>query len=329
MARTGNLVDRMIRLRPWAAVAGLAALSLSVHLVYGFAPLAVVKRARAPKFDKAVTDAFYPDAREKLGGPRPQKSTVARAAGTAGAANPPAAETAKADSGAWSSLIAAETIEDEIKSQQVKLAETLASAAKFKGGGYQRARLHLSVLATMFAIDAEYGQPMRWQREAPAMRDAAARAGFNCKVGTDASFAEAKKVSEQIQGLVRGESLDLPASEPASEWSKVADRAPLMKRLEQAQQQGLGTALANAREFSRRSELVSHDAQLIAALARVIGREGYEFADDETYRGFAQTMGREAQAVREAAAQDDYEQARRAAGEISKSCAACHEGYRS
>ncbi len=229
----------------------------------------------------------------------------------------------------WPSLIAAETIEDEIKSQQQKLAQTVANAAKFKGGGYQQARLHLSVLAVMFAIDAEYGQPMRWQRDATAMRAAVARAGFNCKVGTDASYSETKKVSEEIQSLVRGESLELPAAEPTSQWSQVADRGPLMKRLEQAQQQGLAAWTANSREFSRQSDKLSREAQLIAALAEVICREGYEFADDDSYRAYAQTMGREAQAVREAAAHDDYQQARRAAGEVSKTCNACHEGYRS
>ncbi len=250
---------------------------------------------RPPKFGKAVTDAFYPDAREKLAGPRPQKATAATAAAGPAANGSPAPSSDKAAEKAgkspWPKLIAAETIEDEIKSQQQKLAATVTSAAAFKGGGYQQARLHLSVLAVMFALDAQYGQAMRWQREAAAMSAATARAGFNCKVGTDASFAETRRVSDDLQNLVRGESVELPAADPASQWSQVADRAPLMKRLEQAQQQGLAAWLANAREFARSSDKVSHEAQLVAVLAEVIAREGYEFADDDSYRAYAQRMG--------------------------------------
>jgi hypothetical protein len=219
-------------------------------------------------------------------------------------------------------------VEDEIKSQQLKLGETVQTASKFKGGDYQRARMHFSMLATMFAIDAQYDGTLRWQREASGLRDLMARAGFNCKVGTDASYKEAKTRWEDLQSLVRGASTQSSSAQAETSWSKVADRAPLMKRLEQAQQQGLTPWTANAGEFSRRADNLSHEAQLIAAIAEVIMREGYEFADDETYRGFAQAMQAQALAVRDAVEHKNHEQARKAVGEISKACSNCHEGFR-
>src|SRR5690349_14465516 len=48
--------------------------------VYGAAP--APKRARPPKFDKVVNDAFFPDARVKLVGPRPKKVTGEAATST-------------------------------------------------------------------------------------------------------------------------------------------------------------------------------------------------------------------------------------------------------
>ncbi len=284
-------------------------------------------RARPPQFAKSITDVFFSDARTKLVGPRPDKIGSASASSTASPA--PSRPAARAQAGpTWSKLITAEVVEDEIKTEQLKLGETVQTASGFKGGDYQRARLHFSVLATMFAIDAQYDGATRWQREAPGLRDLTARAGFNCKVGTDASYKEAKARWEDLQNLVRGGSIQSPSAGADAEWAKVADRAPLMKRLEHAQQQGLAVWSAGAGEFSRNAGKMLHEAQLIAALAEVITREGYEFADDETYREFAQAMQTQALAVRDAVEQKNYEQARQAVGEISKACSKCHEGFR-
>ena len=296
-------------------------------LVAAFAAAAPpVKRARPPQFPKSVADAFFPDAREKLVGDKRQ-----RAAPTVEAPLP-ATEIAPTDApsgnDAWSQLITAEAIEDEIKAQERQLGAAVASAANFKGGGYQQARTALSLLAVLFAIDAEYGQPMRWQREAAVARDQFARAGFNCKVGTDASFKEAQARHEELATLVRGGSLDARGKPAESGWSQVADRAPLMKRLEQAYEQGLAPWSANAGEFNRRLDRVAHEAQLVAALAAVIQREGYEFADDESYREPAEAMRTGAIAVREATANKNFDQARQAVSQIGKSCTTCHEGYR-
>ena len=122
----------------------------------------------------------------------------------------PAASTAAPKGPGWSKLISSEVVEDEVKVQLLKLGEAVASTTKFKAGDYQRARLSLSVLATLFAIDAQYDQPMRWQGDAPAVRDRSG-AGFNCKVGTDNSYHEAVARTEELQNLVRG-----GASDPAS-----------------------------------------------------------------------------------------------------------------
>ena len=204
----------------------------------------------------------------------------------------------------------------------------MQSAAKFKGGGYQRARVDLSVLAAMLAIDAEYGEKVRWQRDAAAMRDRAARAGFNCKVGTDASFSETKTVFGELENMVRGNALSLGES-TAGEWKTVADRPPLMKRLEQAQQQVLAPGVANSRAFSQSADKLAHDAQVVAALAEMILRDGYEYSDDESYQEFARAMQTAAVQIREAAAQGNYDSARQAVGELGKSCSGCHEGFRS
>ncbi|MEX0677287.1 MAG: cytochrome c [Pirellulales bacterium] len=284
------------------------------------------RRARPPKFSNSIRDAFFPNAREKLVGPRPAPATPEPLAATPADTKSP---TPSAASRGWSKWIAAEVVEDEIKTQQIKLAEMVQNPTRFKGGDYQQARGNLSVLAVMFAIAAEYDGHIRWQRDAAAVRDLVSRAGFNCKVGTDGSYNEAKSRSEDLQTLVRGGSIQLSEAAADAAWSKVADRAPLMKRLERAQQQSIAPLTANAREFERHADTLAHEAQMIAALAEVITREGFEFADDETYLEYARAMQAQALSVRDAAKEKNYEQARQAAGELGKACSNCHEKYRS
>ena len=64
---------------------------------------------------------------------------------------------------AWSKLIDAETLETEIKRLAQAVAQDVTSPSEFKGGAYQACRRHFSVLATLFAIAAEYDGEVRWQ----------------------------------------------------------------------------------------------------------------------------------------------------------------------
>ena len=101
-----------------------------------------------------------------------------------------------------------------------------------------------------------------------------------------------------------------------------------MKRLEAALDAGLTPKVANAKAFAAASQELTHESQIVAVLAAVIAAEGYEFADDESYRELAAAMQSQAAAAKNAIAEKNYESARQAVGEISKSCASCHESFR-
>ena len=229
----------------------------------------------------------------------------------------------------WAKLISAETLEDEVKSLQKQISETVNTPAKFKGGGFKASRKQFSELALLFAIVAKYDGEVRWKEKASGMRDLMGRAGHNCKVGTDASFSEAKLRKEDLELLVQGGNVSVPDGESEANWEKISDRAPLMQRLEQAQQQGIAPWTANSGEFSRKSADILHEAELIAAFAEAIQQPGYEFADDESYLAFARQMQDAAREVVGAVKGKNYEAARAASGNIEKSCSGCHEGFRS
>jgi hypothetical protein len=285
-----------------------------------------VKRARPPKFSKSINDAFFPDASEKLVGPPPARVAGPSPERTAPPHAVPPANVAASER-QWAKLLSAEVIEDEVKLQQRRLADSVKNAARFKSGDYKQARLHLGMLAALFAIDARYDQPMRWQRDAPAARDLAAKASTNCKVGTDASYREAKQAADDIEGLIRGGSMGARGGEQ-QDWSKVVDRSLLMKRLEQAFEQALKPGTADPGQFSRQADSLAHESQLVAALAEIMQGQGYEFADDDTYRQYAGALQTQALAIRDAIENSNADAARQAVGEASKACADCHEGYR-
>jgi len=284
-----------------------------------------VRRARPPKWPDATREIFFSDARTKLIGKRPS-AAESRSEGTG-----PAVETAGApavDQFAWSKVISAEVLEDEVKAGTRELQQHVVNSTEFKGGGYKSARASLSTLATMFGIIGQYDASVRWQKEAPSVRDMLARAGFNCKVGTDPAFKEAKARSEDLESLIRTGTFAGKAAESQAPWSSVAGRSVLMQRLERAQQQGLAVWVGSSGEFSKHAAQAFHEAQLIAALAHVIQHEGYESADDEAYLGFARQLEKQAAQAAEAARQNDYAEMRKSVGEIEKTCSACHEGFR-
>ena len=282
------------------------------------------RRAAPPKWTADVLDAFFEDAREQLAGARPAPSAAAVVQDRSSSAGP----VVPSDGFAWSQLIDEPTITDEVKRAAAKLAAPLANPSKFKAGGYQECRLRFSVLAVLFAVVAEHDDRIRWKDQAGLLRDAFARAGANCKVGTDQSYAEAKRRHEDLTDIVRGQRLAGDESGRLEKWSTLADRGELMKRMEAALEERISPALASAATFQRESATVKHEAQMLAVLAEVIGREAYDYWDDEEFAAMADQLRSAAVQLSESAAKNDHEPARSALAAATKSCSDCHDSYR-
>jgi hypothetical protein len=314
---------------PAIAPCALAAMGLLLVVLMGGELLAAppVNRARPPKFPKSALDVFFPDAHKQLVGPRPSGNQPSPT-GSSPAAVPNGATASSPPDRKWSKLISSEAIEDEIKAQQIHLSEAVSSPDRFKAGEYQNARVHLGILAALFAIDAEHDEPVRWKREAPAVRDALARTAAAASVGSDEAYQEAQARAHDIELLIRGNPVALSAPSQTWDWSKIPERAGLMKRLEQAQQKGLSGVGARGSNLARNAEAWSREAQLIAALAEVIGREEQDASDAKAYREHADAMRLGAMSLREAIERKSAEQMRMSLIEINKACDNCHADFR-
>ncbi len=228
----------------------------------------------------------------------------------------------------WSKVVAAETLESEVKRLSQSMAVSVTSASRFKGGGNKAACRSLSELAVLFAVTAEYGGNARWQDAAAGLRDAFREPG-DAKSGTDEWLREATACREELADLVRGNRPQVAKAEAAvADWSQVAARPPIMQRINVSHQERLTKWLADPAAFRRNQSDVAHEAQIVAMLAEVIHREAFEFSDDDTYVGYAHDLEQAESDVSKAAATGNYEQAREAIGRATNACANCHDGYR-
>jgi len=291
----------------------------------------VRRAAPPPAWDAAaVSGTFLEDAFTGLQGERPDFKAMARgSAGPAAAAGPEEAGAGAGRSGfKWSALVSEETLTDEIKDMKGVIATAAARPTDFKGGGYDKAREAFSSVALAFGVIAAYDLDIRWKKDAATARDLFARAGFNCKTGTDQSFAESKARLADLEAMLDGGAPDgKPDRDEDFQWSQVAARPALMSRLESADEV-LAATVANKSDFDRKLDRVVHEAEIVAAIGEAIQRKNFEFHDDDTYRGYAAAMRDAGIAARDAARKKDYDAARTAVGAVKKSCAACHGDYR-
>lgn len=285
-------------------------------------------RAKPPDWSSDVLDVFFDDAREVLRGQRPDEQPSEAVVETTARSASADQGTSAATDFAWSQLIDAETLETEVKRLNPLVAEATASPSEFKGAGYKLCRRDFSLLAVLFAVAGEYDGQVRWQDVGPGLRDVFARAGRNAKVGTDSTFREATERRHDLEELIRGGRPQVSRAEPSADWPQVADRPPLMQRMNQSHRERLKPWLADQREFRQHRDDVRHEGQLVAVIAEVISRKGFEFSEDEEYGSYARRLRQAATDMAAAAAADDYQRAGQAMVRMTGACSDCHDGYR-
>jgi len=289
------------------------------------------KLAPPPKWDRAVLETFFSDARERLGsGPAPGANSSGGATETPSPTAPPAAPAnSGADGKHWSTLVSAAAIEDEVKSRVQPVAAAVQTPTGFKGGAYKSAREEFSMLAVLFGVIGQYDGNIRFQKDAAILRSLFGRAGMNCKVGTDNSFEEAKHRSQDLAEVIRGGAVEQRPAEADFRWPDVVNRAPLMKRMEKSLRERLGPWTSNGSEFAKNRGAIQNEAQLLAMLCEVIKSEGYEFADDANYKKYVDELQQQCLEIVEATKSQDAKRGQSAAAMLNKTCDACHADFRS
>ncbi len=280
-------------------------------------------RARPPEFTDEDRAPFFENAFDALVGERPAPSK--RSASEAIAAKPASDAPATV---AWADLISADALETEIKRQASALAKATRSASAYKAGGYRGAADSLGMLATLFAVTAEHGGQPRWRDTAAELRTYLAAAYEAADDNTDKAHQAAATAAGDLTDLVRGGRPNVPPPTDAVDWSGLASRSALMRRMESAEQERLGQWVASERSLRRNAEDSRHEAEVLAALAEAILRPEADDFDDPDYQAFARQLREASVDLAAAADSEDHAAATRAMTAVSRSCVDCHADYR-
>lgn len=286
------------------------------------------RRAPPPKFDSStVNDIFFPDARKVLGpgGPPVPGQPVAGPGAPAGPGGPSApSDDGATDGNKWSSLVSAESLEGEIKSQPGQI-----DAALKAGDPRKAVRMVMTSIAAIYGVIYRYDTDVRWKADSHGLRDSFARAGNNLKAWTDSQKKEVAKLKTDLSDLIQGNTPAVtPKFDGEAPWNEIADRPPLMHRLEQGQGERMNVWSKDAATLKANAEGFVREAELIAMIGKIIQDKSYEFADDATYIGFAKDLESQARAAVDAAKKGDAAAAGSAVSKMQKACDDCHGGYR-
>jgi hypothetical protein len=290
------------------------------------------RAARPAEWDPRETaGVFFQDAFEQgLVGDRPSQLGLVKADG--GARQLPTETTPGGSSvsgaDAWSTIISAETIEDEVKAIKARIDTVVTTPAKFAGGDFVAARHQFSVAALLFAVISEYDGNIRWKADASVARDLFAHAAAVSKAGSLQAFQVARARKTDLQELVGGGRVRQGLEATASGWEQLADRAPLMKRMELAQQERLARWTANKSEFVGNKTLIVHEAELVGAIGHALTREGMEDSGDQEYTNHCKRLKELSRQIIRAVQDNNHDAARTATGAMTNTCNNCHEVYR-
>ncbi len=230
---------------------------------------------------------------------------------------------------AWSKIATQGFLEGEVKRLLLAVENVELTRAEFNGGGYRHCRVIYSELALLFAVIGEYDGDLPWKKQAPYLRDMFSRTAKVCKVGSPLSLKEAKQTRRELRDLVlRGRVMAVGKVDRKTDWSKVGDRPPLMKRMEIAWSTTLKRGTGDAENFRLSQDEIQREAAIVLLIATAIRQKGRDDADDEDYVVHATRLGTAARKVRRLAEAGDFEKTKEAVGVVNQSCARCHDEFR-
>ena len=285
-------------------------------------------RAPAPTFrDESTRGVFFSSIEDAFRGRRPTLSAVRKATQPAPVQDSRQDEEPSESKNLWTKLISPASLEDEVKRVRLHFDATITTPGAFNGGGYQDARLDLSILATMFAVIDIHDGDVRWKDQAAAARDLLARTAFNCKAGSTQVYNEAKLRKADLQDLVSGSGLANRDAGELTDWSMVVDRSPMMEYAE-ATLESLKQVTNNESAAKNNLDQIRREAEVIAVIGYVLVQEGMDEYDDPDYVGLSRAMTSSAMDAVAALERGDFDSVRKSVGGITQSCDACHEQYR-
>ena len=283
-----------------------------------------LKRVRKPVIP-VESDIYFNDIfSEGLVGDRPEPAKPS----TTTNATPQTATPSNSASGSqWSKVISGDAIEDEIKKLNLQLQRSVTSPSGFNSQS-QTVRQQFSVLSMLFAIIHEYDTDVRWKKFSRTAQIGFAEAAKQARNPNRQSFEVARSRKDDLASMVRGGGIDVKDNNPELYWPDVVGRRPMMVRLETGLRDNLKTLASNANDFNDNKEKILQEANMIAAISKVLIAEEMDAADDDGYVDFSNAMGNAAGKLKLAVETGDFDAASKAINMLEQSCNDCHGEWR-
>lgn len=232
-----------------------------------------------------------------------------------------------AGGGDWAGIISLDDLQEETKRIRLELQDHLSAIGKYNAHYKDDIVANGSVLSALAGIALEHPEKVSWKDHAAHVRDIAADMAKKSKGLGQKPFDETKKEFEKIDGLLSGNPPpDIGEATAGIPFSEVVSRRGLMKRL-QISTDSLRANFQTEAALMKDSEEAAHTASVVAAVAKVIGTEGYPNADEEDYQKFVKGLMEVNVALAKAARDKDFAAFSEANGKIGKFCGDCHAAY--
>jgi hypothetical protein len=295
-------------------------------------PLAVAAEGRPDNRSPATQHTSSPGRKAPVASAENAPAATHRATSTRGtsvAASGPSDGSAKPGTPPtdWNALIDSDTLEAEVKRIRTDLTAGLQSVGKYNAR-YQEIAISGATLAALAEIVAEESGSASWKSRAASVRDLAANIHDSAKALGGQAYQATKNSSDQLMDVLDGNlPAGLRASEPMRDFSQVANRSSLMKRMDRSFQR-LKKGGPAQQLLKKDAAGAMEDAAILAVLSRVISVGRYDSADDPKYHGHAAELTRAGTDLATAARSGEASAFANALTRIQKRCDACHADFR-
>ena len=236
-------------------------------------------------------------------------------------------ETARPADSNWAAIISGEDILDETKSIRNSLNQKLQDVGRFSST-YKELRVDATVLTALAGVAIEHPDAPSWKPHAKYIRDVSSEVARASTANGEKFFKPARKAYDKLDALFSGSVP--PDVEDAAEkvkFSEVANRYYLMLRLRKIAD-WMKSEINSEAAFKKDGARLSHEAAMLALIAKVIEAPDYNDADLEEYRGYAEAVSRAGLDIGQAVKNGDFNAFTTALDACNKSCNKCHMQFK-
>jgi hypothetical protein len=227
----------------------------------------------------------------------------------------------------WATLISGEDLADEAKAARSSLTDKLQSVGKYSGN-YKTLRVDAAVLSTLAGVAIDHPEAPSWKPNARYIRDVSAEVARASSANGEKFYRPAREAFDKLDPLLSGSK---PAGlQDAAErvaFSEVVKRNYLMERMQRAYDWIKSNANSEG-SFKKEAARVSHEAAILRVLSKIAEAPGFDSADDDEYRKYADAVTRSGLEIESAVKDQDFKAFAAALDRCYKACTECHQNFR-